>query len=432
MFKKTLSLVGILTTVCILFCSCSLGALFGFPDTPGNINEKPDKESLLGDDGKISYTKFFNESNTAYLPLMPTDFDEVFYTMTRQGKVDFYMLVDGALTSLPETGVYNVKVTCSGQQIPAAIHYVTIDGKTNGFGLYTASSQYQVMMFDYAFFKICELPSAQAKKGSLLLMIDTDKNRFYKEKVYSEQFYLKTADLSTTYYLAEGARQTGMDGLKMKDFKMFTDEILNQPFQNTYFFSSRSYIADTVKAVDIYASGNYGLNADNTRIIKNVIGMTFMRIVNKGLYYFYKTANGFNLNNYDGKNITTIKEFTGDFDTDYIRNGNCILQKTTGDLYHCSEQKEYLIDYNRFGSGFVLTDFYAGKDFAVLIGSSPVGGIQIGVVSLADGTLTVFDDFTSKNMEKIHITDSGYLVVSVCYQSDYTAYQLIANLNNLL
>ncbi len=416
--------IFILTTV---FTACSI------TKSPGNIqlsNNDNSPTTLFDADGKISYTKVFQQSSAATLPLMPTDFDGVYYTMDTSGNVRFFRIIDGVLTEQKPNGVYSVSVRCSGQSIPADIYYIIIDGKTNGFGLYTFSSEYNIMLYDYAFFKLCELPASFAYGNELLLLIDTDKTRFYKDKVYSEQFYFDPDTSETAgYFLSEAQRQTGMDGIKMKDYKMFTDSILHQPFEEIYFFTSRAYVADTNKFVDIYTSGGYDTNVDNIQVVWDVLGMTFYR-TSDGLYYYSTKDDGFFIYLYDNYNYEVIREFDGDFDNDYLKSGTSILETKTGIAFDMSDKKEYSFDYSMFGTGFTPTKFVSNGRYSAIVGESPSGGLQIGVFDKNDNTVTIFDDWTNRNMECIDITDDGFLVISVCYESNYTAFQMLCNLNN--
>lgn len=431
MKSKIISLILIISLVSVCFSACSL--FVPQPVQPTENNEPITEEvtEWADKDGKVSYTKMFTESKTADMPLMKTDFENVFYTMRTDGTVHFFKLIDGVLAETQADGSYDVKVKCSGQTIPAKIYYITVDGRVNGFGLYTSANAAGVLLYDYAFFKICDLPDAFQRKGKLLLLIDTDKTRFYDDKIYSEQFYFDTDALTTTYFLSEAQRQTGMDGLKMTDYKMFTDEMLQQPYRQFYFFSSRSYIADKVKKVDIYTSGGYDTNIDNIRVITNMLGMTFHR-TDAGTYYYSKTETGFVLYFYDGKNYKTVREFSGDYNEDYIRSGTSILETDSGIVYDLVTDKEYKFDYSNFGTAFVVTDFVMNGNYAAIVGESLSGGLQIGLLNTQNNEMTIVNGFTNKNMEQIHITDEGYLVISVCYESDYTAYQLICDLNRFI
>ena len=85
--------------------------------------------------------------------------------------------------------------------------------------------------------------------------------------------------------------------------------------------------------------------------------------------------------------------------------------------------------YSAFGTAFIVSEFVMNGRYAAIVGESPIGGMQVGVFDTQDEALTVFKDFSNKNMEQIHITDDGHLVISICYKSDYTAFQLICNMN---
>lgn len=425
---KIISLILIFCIALSCFAGCSFLTEDPVPPTAKNDPITEPVTEWADKDGKVSFTKMFTESKTADMPLMKTDFENVFYTMRTDGSVRFFKLIDGVIAEMQADGTYEVKVKCSGQTIPATIYYITVDGSVNGFGLYTSANASGVLLYDYAFFKLCDLPKSYRYSGELLLLIDTDKSRFYDDKIYSEQFYFDTDTYKTSYFLSEAQRQTGMDGLKMIDYKMFTDEMLHQPYRQYYFFSSRSYIADKVKKVDIYTSGGYDTNIDNIRVVTNILGMTFYR-TDAGVYYYSKTETGFILYFYDGKNYKNIREFSGDYDNDYIRCGTSILETDTGIMYDLVADKEYKFDYSNFGTAFVVTDFVANGDYAAIVGESLSGGLQIGLLNTQNNEMTITNGFTNKNMEQIHITNEGYLLISVCYESDYTAYQLICDLN---
>lgn len=426
MIRKWISLLVCLSILSLSFSGCSV--LFGTEEPTGGETNIVDATQIADNDGRISYKKLFVKSETANLPLMKTDFDNIFYTMDTTGYVRFYKLTDGVLSEVKADGVYSVAPRCSGQNIPADVYYVNIDGKINGFGLYTTQNTSGIMLFDYAFFKICNLPDKFSYENELLLLIDTDKSRFYEDKIYSEQFYFDTEDNTTTYFLSEAQRNSGMDGIKSKVYKMFTDEMLHQPYSKYYFFTSRAYEADDVKLVDIYTSGGYDTNIDNIRVVRNMLGMTFYRTDN-GLYYYSAEENGFVIYFYDGKDYTVIREFSGDLDTDYLRSGTATIEKSSGVIYDIATDKEYTIDYSAFGTAFVLSDFVMNGRYIAVAGESPIGGKQVGVLDTEDGNFTVFNKFNNNNLEQFHITDDGHLVISVCYKSDYTAFQLICNMN---
>ena len=137
MLRKTIyiTLMILISIICITGCTLP----FADEQPTGGETDIVDATSIADKDGKIDYKKLFVEYKSATLPLMPTDFDGIFYTMDINGIVKFYRLIDGVLTETEADGVYSVKPRCSGQNIPADVYYINIDGNINGYGLYTAA-----------------------------------------------------------------------------------------------------------------------------------------------------------------------------------------------------------------------------------------------------------------------------------------------------
>ncbi|MCL2513265.1 MAG: hypothetical protein FWF08_05120, partial [Oscillospiraceae bacterium] len=161
-------------------------------------------------------------------PLMDTDIPGVFYAMDKKGGVYFYRYTGGKFEKTDEAGIYEIKATLSAQTLPVSVHYITENGVTNGFGLFLAEKNPDVYIYDYAFFKLKELPPGYKSSGSFLLLIDTDKNNFYKdEKIYGEAFYFNTKTGKTNRLFENLNRAIGPDGAERADFAVLTDRAVD-------------------------------------------------------------------------------------------------------------------------------------------------------------------------------------------------------------
>ena len=365
---------------------------------------------------------------------MKTDFENVFFTMTKEGAVTFYEVNGGSITAIPETGSFEVTAECSSQKLPAVIHYIERDGKTNGYGLFTNILYPDVLLYDYAFFKVTDMFNAFAdKKGTLLMMLDINYERFYSdEKIYSEIFYLY-ADHTSEHFLSENQRTIDIYARMKSDYKMFTDDILAQSSDsNVLFFSSRNYVSfDESNQVDIFTSGGSGNNVDNVVYIEDIDTLHFWRD-GKDTYYFAKTdeEDSFVLKKHSGNDSESIASFSGDPDEDYIIKGSFILSRLTGDIYNVLTKNKVTLPYDKFTSNFTPDMFTISENgrFCAVRGSDS-GKAIAGIVDFETGEVTVCVDDVFGFVANMQVLNDGTVIISTANGESATAfYQLTAKL----
>ena len=383
----------------------------------------------------------FVKDASVMLPLMKTDFENVYYTMDiSTGAVTFFKAAGGALTVLPETGSFDVKATCSAQELKAVIHYVEQDGRTYGCGLFTNKLYSDVMYYDYAFFKLTDMFENYrdtngvnyASKGAKLLLLDVEKTRFYlDEKVYSEAFILN-ADHTTRLFLSNDQRVEGMDGREKTDYKMFTDAFLNQhEKRNVLFLSSRYYVdyAESGK-VDIFTSGGSNTNIDNVRFVQNVKGLYFWRS-GDDVYYFKDSGDGsFALMVYhNGSGSHETKEtFGGDLEADYIVCGTWVFNRHTGDAVNVLSGDELNVSFGKLPAGFTADLFEISENgrFCAVRGTGTDGTVAFAVCDLEEEFAAAFTDSVFASVANLNVQNDGTLIVSVSDRSGADSfYQLI-------
>ena len=386
-----------------------------------------------------TYTDVYKVNTSAALPLMKTGFENVFFTMTKQGEVKFYEAVSGSFTEIEESGSFETSAECSGQTLPAVIHYLERDGKTEGYGLFTNLIYPDVLLYDYAFFKVTALPAAFAdSKGTMLMMLDVDNERFYNdEKVYSEIFYLY-ADHTTKHFLSEDQRTIDIYARLKTDYKMFTDDILTQePDNRVLFFSSRNYVAFAESdKCDIFTSGGSGTNVDNIVYIEDVAALHFGQKDGKLLYLRENEEtdeNGdasFVLNASDGKESETVTTFTGDPDTDYIISGNYILDRLTGEIYDVMTGETKALAFENYDIYFAPDMFAVSENgrFCVIRGTLE-GKSACGIADLETNRIIVYADDIFGYIANAQALNDGTIIISVANGESGTAfYQLTAAL----
>lgn len=420
----------ILSVLLVVLVAAAAVVFTGVLDINKHVDKPTENNGAngLGTDYKQTYTV----DTAVSLPLMSTDFENIFYTMSKQGEVKFYQAVGGVLTQIPESGNFEVTAECSSQKLPAVIHYLEKDGHTVGYGLFTNILYPDVLLYDYAFFKVTDMFEGFADdKGTLLMMLDVDNTRFYKEdKVYSEIFYLYS-DRTSKYFLSEDQRTVAMDGKTKTDYKMFTDDILNQgDNKNVLFFSSRYYVSyDESGLVDIFTSGGSGTNVDNVRYAVNVASLNFWRN-GSDTYYFVKNYedNSFSLYRSDGKDAAEVKKFSGDIDKDYLISGEFILTKSTGEVYNCVSGQSLTVNYSCFKSGFNADLFAISENgkYAVVRGVNGNNNPACGIMDFANDTITAYEDNVFAFIANVHALNDGSVFISASTGESASAfYQLI-------
>lgn len=399
-------------------------------------------DGALGNDKTIfsaDIEEVFDTYTSAGLPLMKTDIENVFYTMDTKGNVGFYEVKNNSVEKLDNTGSFDVSVSCSGQTLPATIHYLEKDGKTLGYGLFTNAEHPEVFLYDYAFFKVTDQFGAYKSKSNRLLLIDVDKTRFYSdEKVYSESFYLYDNN-KTANFLNEDQRIVDLNARLRTDYKMFVDNILHQDEKTVLFFSSRFYNDyDYSDKVDIFATGGSGENVDNNRYITDVAVTDFWRQDN-GVYYLVNKEEdaqtglptGFALMFYDGKESSEIRSFDGALSENYLRSGSFILNKNTGTITDMLTGNEYVFDYETFDTSFMPDLFKVSENgkYCIVRGRNNLDKPSLGLLNLETDEHYTYTDNSFGYVASLQALNDGTIAVSLAAgESAETYYQLVCNI----
>ena len=271
-------------------------------------------------------------------PLLPTDFDGIFYSADPNGSFEFYEYKNGGFTKIEASGTVTATVSLSNQSIPAKIAYLQRDGKVDGYGLFTtANSDAPVAIYDYVFFRVKTMPDPFS--GDALLLLDTKKDDFYRpEKIYEEAYTLDLSNGTTkVFFAAKKAVRSEKTAVPAPDFTLLTDALVDHAGSRLLFFTGR-YYAETSEQRDVmFRTGNtqtHGFaNAD----------FYYARSTKDGIVFLRKTEKGFNAMRYSDGKETTLKEFEGAFGTDYLLSGDVLIGKN-GIVYNLATQKEQAFD----------------------------------------------------------------------------------------
>ncbi|MBR5233723.1 MAG: hypothetical protein IKW03_05900 [Clostridia bacterium] len=301
------------------------------------------------------------------LPYLETDIDNVFYTMSTDGAVNFYKYEDNTFFPLEATGTYDAKVKLSEQNVNATITYYEQDGVISGYGLYTGSTT-EFDLYPYAFFRLTNYGEDYAKKSSksCLLLIDTTEEDFYSnEKIFEEPFIFKYDDSTCSRQLSEANRTVGINGARRTDYSLVNDNTVNGSVDTVLFFSGRQYGEDDPR-VDLLSSGGSGNNTDNINLAKDVLGY-FATYTEDGIIYITTENNNVVVEKSDkkGNNAQIVKSFEGVTKDDILVCHDCIYVKSTNTVYDISEDKETKISFT--GSENFRADLFVCEDNRIVV-----------------------------------------------------------------
>jgi hypothetical protein len=422
MVKKYKMILSLLLVVLVCVGVITVTGVFDINKIVKEHEEKTD-EALTA-----RYQDAFLSMTDENSPLLKTDVENIYYAMDLEGDVRFYRVENGEFTQIEESGSFEVKAPCSGQELPAVIHYIELPERTIGYGLFTNTLYEGVYLYDYAFFKVTEMFPAFAGESSLLMLLDVDKTRFYSDdKVFSEAFYLYS-DHTCKHFLNENQRIVDINARMRTDYKMFTSDILDQT-GNVLFFSSRYYTAyEDSDQIDILTSGGTGENVDNVQYIIGIASLHMWETDGGVLYFSRNTGDGFTLKRFDGENHTDVKTFTGSLENDYLICGKYILNKASGEIYCVTDGSVKQLDYSRFRKDFT-PDLFSISDngiYCVIRGANNRNKPVIGMTDFVAGTMTDYEDDVFGFTAALHVQNDGTVIISTATgESASSYYQLV-------
>lgn len=430
----------ILTVLFVVLLAAAAVVVTGVMD----INkERPEETTPPGDNPPVNteYTDTYSVKSDISLPLMKTDFENIFYTMTKQGEVSFYEVNAGVISPMEEAGSYEVSAKCSSQTLRAVIHYIEVEDRTFGCGLFTNILYPDVLIYDYAFFKVTDMFMNYRNssgvdlynQGKKLLLIDVDSSRFYvDEKIYSEAFALDE-NHETSIFLSNDQRVVGMDAKEKTDYKMFTDDILNQNNStNVLFFSSRYYVDYSESGfADIFTSGGSGTNIDNVRYINDIDTLHFWNYEDE-VYFFRDNDDGtFTLKAYNptSRETRSLDTFSGILRDDYIIKYEYLLNKATGEIMNVLTGNRYQLDYSVFESEAEVDMFFISENgkYCSVRGKNPDGSAVFSVTNLETNEKTGYMDEIFGEIANVNLLNDGTVIVSISTgENSASFYQLVA------
>ncbi len=406
--KKLTVVIAVFAVVCVFAVLVFTGVLGGNP--LGGEEQTTESENIYA---TADYTKDIKATWTNTLPYLKTDIDNIFVTVSKEGKVQFYSFADNTFTQIEADGTYDVTVKMSEQNVSASVSYLKKDGVITGYGLYTGKTS-SFDLYPYAFFRLTNYGKeySGASSKSCLLLVDITADDFYNnEKIYEEAFVFAYSDASCSRLLSEANRTVGHDGSKRSDYTLINDCVIDGSAKHHLFFSGRQYAEEDTR-VDLLRSGGSGNNVDNIIVARDVIG-NWAKYVDGDIKYIAVDAdNNVAVMKYDtsADKAEAVKTFDGVTREDILVSGDYMYITTKNVVYALVEGTETTLDYayansvkadmfNVFGDKFIVRG-YAEKRFPVCISAS-----------LEDGHVySSYSDEFFRNVVNPAETDSGIVI----------------------
>lgn len=363
--KKLTIILAVLALVCV-FAALVFSGVIKLDMTVENESTTDAAEK----NGSDAYKADMTSLSAAPAPYLPTNIQNIYYSVSKDGTVKFYKYADAAFTETEATGTYKATVTLSEEDYSADITYYKDGGQITGFGLYTAESD-SYSLYPYAFFRLTNYGASYEGRSSksCLLLVDTTQDDFYAaDKVYEESFIFNYADSSTARALSEANRTVGMNGAKRSDYFVINDTLINHSFKYQLFFSGRQYSEDDPR-VDLLRSGGSGNNTDNINLASDALA-NWVKQTDKGILYLtvdenknvilVKTDN-------DGKSHETVKTFEDVKRDDILVSGDYLYMLSKNVVYDIANDKEIKVAVQNI-SAFKADAFAADSDTFVIRG----------------------------------------------------------------
>lgn len=340
--------------------------------------------------GSISMSSIKNSEVTSSYSIQKSDIENVYYSISSDtGEVKFFEYKDAKLTEIEPTGKKTVTATVSGQNITAEITYLQRGDDITGYGLFLNNGNTGVYFYDYFFLKFKSLPESHLiDEGDVLLLMDENKEDFSNQyKTYEQSFYYNMENGKISRFMNNATDSTDLEGKKRSDYAVLTDEVLDSAKESIVFFTSRYYaVTDPNLDVDLDTKNRSVYN----RLVTHAHYM-YAKTVDEGTLFLRKNSDGTGFSaiitpGY-GKEAKVVKEFTGDYEKDYIRSGDYLLNKNTAVITSLVTGKEITLN----NPGVSNIEFFAissDESKAVIAGTptdSSKGAQAIGFFDLESG-----------------------------------------------
>ncbi len=406
--KKLTIVIAVFAVVCVFAVLVFTGVLGGNP--LGGEEHTTESENIYA---TADYTKDIKATWTNTLPYLKTDIENIFVTVSKEGKVQFYSFSENSFTQIDADGTYDVSVKMSEQTVSASVSYIKKDGVITGFGLYTGRTD-SFDLYPYAFFRLTNYGEnyGGASSSGCLLLVDTTADDFYSnDKIYEEPFAFKFSDSSCSRLLSEANRTVGHDGAKRSDYTLLNDCVIDGSEKHQLFFSGRQYAEEDTR-VDLMRSGGSGNNVDNIIVDRDVLGYWAKYVDGDIMYITVDDSNNVVVKRYDPSEdkAEAVKTFDGVTRDDILVSGDYMYITTKNVIYSLIDNTENSLGYEN-ADAFRADMFYVFSKIFVVRGYAESRFPVCISAAVSDGQVySAYSDEFFRNVVNPAETDSGMFV----------------------
>ncbi len=346
-------------------------------------------------------------------PLVQSDFDSIYYCMKPDGVVDFYEYNGTSVSKYAgEVKTVELKPSCTYYKIPITVYYITVEGKTLGYGLFTTkNSDADVNLYSYVFAKLIDAPGIYDLNGKMLLLSTDSSQAYNQDKTYTEVFDVNMSKGSCSAVTAQSNRNADSTGRLSERWSILTDYQLKSVSKKAAMISGRLYDEST-EIYDIYDINK----SVNNPFCKGAYGTFLREDSDSALIYIKKTATGFKSVRYlvEEKEIAS---FEGDITKDFVFSGDWVYDKLTSTFTNLITGKAIAAPKT---SGRV-NDFCVNDDGSLIVAVATSQSNQSLSVITADGQAENYsgNSIYTADVRNISFADSG-TVITTSVQADGT------------
>jgi hypothetical protein len=309
-------------------------------------------------------------------PLIKARKSNVLYSFDSENKVTFYKFEKNELKEITDgVKTVDISVPMSDDTIDTTVYYLEDGDDLCGYGIFSDKrSDSSVKVYSFILFNLIKLGN-----GDTVLLVNSDPSTAYNNyRVWDDMFEIDLQTGKTERYFSNRNRGVDITGAHRRDFFVTTEESVTAFGDDLYFFSSRDYQTDeSGKApLDIYLKNG----SDEEKQAQGAIGYFVARsdAEDGGLIYIKQSSSGFTVfrdfeEENGGMNILTLP---GDYDTEYSRSGNYLLDKENGIVYSLLDgSKRELKDYSISAMTFNISE----DGNTVLLTGTVTNALEYGV-----------------------------------------------------
>lgn len=310
-------------------------------------------------------------------PYQRTGLDNVYFTISEDGKVSYYEFAKERFNSLKATDRITVSLTVGKEKVHVDISLIKKNNQTVGYGLY---SDPESVSCPYLFLKLTDNTIVDSEYKYLIFADSDYKNLYSNNKTYQMIYALNPEKKSVKRLLSDQGQPVGRNGLPSTSFIIVPDEFAGTQTDAFYFLSDRN--SKSSATYELYKKAD--LDSPEEFVCDGICKPNLISY--KGDTYFFKNSEDgegyFSLYKCTSSGVKQIKRFDEEADKCYVRDAY---------LLSCADK--------------VLYDLFSNEEIGIPVPVS-IRGIEDFVVNEKQDKIAIVGSFAG-NSEKILFSRLG-------------------------